>query len=167
MSEEEKTSQVYGVRLTGELYEEVDVYIENSDASKSDSLKRLLELGLEVEEVGGGPEDYRDAGEELWREFVALREEHNDARDELHEERSARASFRASATMAYGTVIALALWIAYLPEIRAQIGPVPDLVNQIVFFATTIIFMGGFFIYVEASISPVEWVQGRLSSWRE
>jgi hypothetical protein len=72
MSDNEMKEGVYTTRVTGEMVDDLDEYIDNRGQSKSAAIRHLLDLGLQAEESGVEPAELQKKIDELTEEREEL-----------------------------------------------------------------------------------------------
>jgi hypothetical protein len=146
MVKDERESKVYTTRVPSDLAERLDVYIENSDATKSKTVKRLLEIGLQIEELEGTPQEQKQV-------INDLEEEIEDVKAELESERRTRVWYQTVGAVMAAPVLGLLLLAGFLNLLQDRLGISLELTNQIAGIAILAIVLGALF-YLVVLLSP-------------
>lgn len=147
MVKDERESKVYTTRVPKDLADRLDVYIENSDDTKSKTVKHLLEVGLQIEELEGTPQEQK-------RLINELRDDVDDLEDEIEAERERRANFQAAGAVMTAPLMGIFLLAGLINLLRVYLDITIEPPNEIVGIAFIIVLLGGI-LYVGLLLGPV------------
>jgi len=82
MSDGDMKEGVYTTRVTGEMVDDLDEYIEDREQSKSAALRDLLDLGLQAEESGAEPAELQEEIDNLDEEREELQQQIDELLDQ-------------------------------------------------------------------------------------
>jgi len=138
-----ENENLYTTRISGQLSEDLDVYIENSEGTKSERLRHLLDLGLQVEGAERPPgelqeevDGLREAADRLREALLDVEEQRRRASRDLQHYRTAGA-FMLSGVLGFFILLGVGL------RVRELIGPYPDIIDSTLIMLFGIAFFAG------------------------
>lgn len=143
MKDDDENSNLYTTRASGDLQERLDVYIENSDVSKSKALRELLDLGLQVEGAERPPGELQEEVDGLRGAADRLRDALLDVEARRREASRRLRHYRNAGFFMIVGVLGFFAWIGISARVREVLGRYPDIIDTALILFLGCVFVAG------------------------